>query len=283
MLALLPVFAAKVPRVPIAPGVEMPMLNFGYQKDHTAAIQIGVRGLDTALTYGDPQQKEVGKAVRDASVPRSELFVTSKIPCYPSDFQQGSPTNSTADVLHDLDMLGLGYVDLMLLHWPCDTIEGSAAAYKAMEPFLASGQAKAIGISNFNASAIEALLPLVNTKPSVNQCGFSIAGHDESTSLWGRDDITHAACRKHGIQYSAYSPLGGVTKQGTGYVLSNPTVQAVAKAQNRSAAQVAMRWVVQKGVVAVTKSDEIDHIASDLEVFDFRLTEAQMVELAAVK
>ena len=287
MLSSLLVTCASVPRVSIAPGVEMPLLNFGFQKDHAAAIKLGVRGLDTALTYGDAQQQEVGKAVRESGVARSELFVTSKIPCCPSPFTSRlcatTSPNATANVLHDLEMLGLSYVDLMLVHWPCGSFAESVATYKAIEPLVMSGQARAIGISNFNASAIEALLPLIHVKPAVNQCGFSISGHDESTSLWGRDDDTQRACVKHGITYSAYSPLGGVAKHGTGHVLKDPTVNAVAKAHNRSAAQVALRWVTQKGVVAVTSSNEIAHVESDLQTFDFTLTSSEMSELAKVQ
>ena len=185
-------------------------------------------------------------------------------------------------MLHDLGTLGLEYVDLLLLHWPCAELADTVATYKALEPFVLSGRARAIGISNFNSSAINALLPHVSVKPAVNQCGFSISGHDESSSLWGRDDATHAACRQHGIQYSAYSPLGGVTKHGTGHVLSEPTVIAVAKAHNVSAAQVALRWVVQSGVVAVTASDNLGHVASDLQVYSFALSDAEMATLARV-
>ena len=277
--------ATAVPMVPIAPGVEMPLLNFGFQKDHAAAIKLGVRGIDTALVYGDDQQREVGRAVRSAEVPRSELFVTSKIPCCPSDFYscEGVSRNATANVLHDLSVLGLAYVDLLLLHWPCVSMSDTLTTYQALEPFVASGQARAIGISNFNASAIEAMLPHVRIKPVVNQCGFSVAGHSESSSLWGRDDNTHAACIKHGIHYAAYSPLGGVAKHGTGHVLHDPTVNAIAKAHNRSAAEVALRWVVQQGVLAVTSSDNPEHIQSDLATFDFTLTAAEMAALAQVQ
>ena len=278
---------ASVPRVEVSPSVYMPLLNFGFQNDHAAAIKMGVRGLDTALTYGDSQQAEVGKAVRESGIPRSELFVTTKIPCCPAQFTSrlcpaSQSPNATANVEHDLRVLGLDYVDLMLVHWPCGDFAATVATYLQLEPFVLSGVARAIGISNFNASAIEALMPHVHVTPAVNQCGFSISGHSEATSQWGRDDATHAACVKHGITYSAYSPLGGVAKHGTGHVLNDPTVNRVAAAHNRSAAQVALRWVTQQGVVAVTSSDKLTHVASDLQSFDFNLTTAEMDELAKV-
>ena len=141
---------SSVPRVEVSPAVYMPLLNFGFQNDHAAALKMGVRGLDTALTYGDPQQTEVGKAVRESGVPRSEIFVTTKIPCCPAQFTTrlcppSQSTNVTANVEHDLKMLGLDYVDLMLVHWPCADFEATVATYLALEPFVLSGVARAIG------------------------------------------------------------------------------------------------------------------------------------------
>ena len=150
-----------------------------------------------------------------------------------------------------------------------------------MEPFARSGKIKALGISNFNASAIAKLLPRVDVKPVVDQCAFSIAGHSED--LWGRDDATKAMCEAHGITYSAYSPLGGWAKHGTGHVLNDPTVKGVATAHGTSAAAVALRWVTQQGVVAVTSSDKPAHIAGDLASFGFNLTADEAAKLAKVQ
>lgn len=184
-------------------------------------------------------------------------------------------------VAHDFDMLGLEYIDLMLIHWPCDDLEATVATYKAMEPYAKAGRIKALGISNFNASALAALLPRVDVKPSVDQCAFSIAGHTES--LWGRDDETKDFCAAHGVTYAAYSPLGGWAKHGTGHVLNDPTVKGVATKYNTSAAAVALRWVTQQGVVAVTSSDKPSHISGDLASFAFNLTAAEVETLAQVQ
>jgi len=284
---------AEVPRVEIAPGVLMPLLNFGDQKNHTAAIALGARGVDTANVYGDAQQREVGEAVRTAlraGVPRSDLFVTSKVECCPAgDFMGKLPgaavclvrKDPAKNIQHNFDVLGLDYVDLMLLHWPCDDPDDSVATYKALEPLVASGKARAIGISNFNGSALEALLPRISVKPAVNQAGYSIAGHSED--LWGRDDATRLASAKYNITFSAYSPLGGFAMGGTGHVLNDPTVNAIAAAHNSTAAAVALRWVTQQGVVAVTSSDNPDHIAGDLASFELELSDAEMARLARVK
>ena len=286
MLAL-----SAVPRIEIAPGVLMPAINFGVQNNHSLAISLGVRGLDTANVYGDKQQREVGKAVRDAvagGMSRSELFVTSKIECCPGSAFMGKGAiecllkkDPVKDLKHDFEVLGLDYVDLMLLHWPCDDFEGSVQAYKAMETIYKNGQARAIGISNFNASALASFLPRVSVKPAINQCGYSIAGHTDDQ--WGRDDATRTACEAHNITFSAYSPLGGWAKGGTSHVLGDPTVNAVATAHNTSAAAVALRWVTQQGIVAVTSSDKASHIQGDLDSFALELTTDEMSKLAQVQ
>ena len=190
--------------------------------------------------------------------------------------------NNTADQFHhDLATLKLDYVDLLLLHWPCDTVEDNIQTYQLMESYVRSGKARAIGLSNFNAAKIEELLPHVSIKPSLNQCAFSIAGH--TADEWGRDDTTVAMCKKYNITFQAYSPLGGWALGGTARVLGDPTVKAVAAAHNRSTAQVALRWVVQQGIVAVTASNEKAFDVADLALWDFSLTEKEMVTLAALK
>ena len=294
MLFVVAALCTDVPRVEIAPGVLMPLLFFGVQDNHTMAIDLGARGLDTANIYGDKQQREVGAAVRAAvaaGIPRADLFVTSKIECCPGSQFVGGKAKGAAmcllknhpakNIQHDFDVLGLDYVDLMLLHWPCDDFADSVKTYKAMEPLVASGKARAIGVSNFNASLIEALLPQVSVKPAINQCGYSIAGH--SLDQWGRDDATRQACEAHNITFSAYSPLGGWAKGGTSHVLDDPTVNAVAKAHNTSAAAVALRWVTQQGVVAVTSSDKPSHVSGDLASFDFDLSREEIDRLARVQ
>ena len=127
----------------------------------------------------------------------------------------------------------------MLLHWPCDTVEATVNTYRSLEKFALEGKAKAIGISNFNATMIDALLAAgLTVKPSVNQCGFSIGGHNKSA--YGRDFDTVNKCKEKGITYSAYSPLGGLTSVD---VLHDPRVEAVAAKHKKSTAQVALRWV----------------------------------------
>ena len=282
--------APLAPTVEIAPGVKMPMVNLGIS-NHSLWIAAGGRGIDTAFVYGDDKQVEVGDAVRASGLPRTSLFVTTKVPCCPADAwikaAGGSPgrcdqlgRNTSAQIEHDMAKLGLAYVDLLLLHWPCDTLDETLIAYRAMEAAVAAGKARAVGLSNFNASMVDQIVAAAEVKPAINQCGFSIAGH--TSGAWGRDDATAAACKRHGITFEAYSPLGGWAKGGTGRILSDPTVNAIGKAHNKSSAQVALRWVVQQGIVAVTSSNERDYDEADLSIFDFELNAQEMATLAAL-
>lgn len=282
--------APSAPTVEIAPGVAMPRVNLGIS-NHSLWLQAGGRGLDTALVYGDKAQAEVGAAVRASGLARSSLFVTTKVPCCPSAAwlkAAGLPLacvglgkNTSEQISHDMATLGLDYVDLLLLHWPCDTLDETMAAYRAMEAAFAAGKARAIGVSNFNASLVEAVVAQAKVKPALNQCAFSIAGH--SDGAWGSDDATAEACRRLGVTFEAYSPLGGWAKGGTGRILHDPTVAAIGAAHNKSSAQVALRWVVQQQVVAVTASNEAAYDEADLEIFDFELSAVEMAALSALR
>lgn len=282
---------SQAPTVEIAPGVLMPTVNLGLC-NHSFWLANGGRGLDTALVYGDPAQKETGESVRKSGVPRSEVFVTTKVPCCPSKKwmkASGTPVgscaflghNTSAQIEHDMNMLQLDQVDLLLLHWPCDTFEETMAAYSVMEDAVAEGKARAIGISNFNASMVDRIARAAKIKPAVNQCAFSVAGHTDDT--WGRDDLTVETCKKHGITFEAYSPLGGWAKGGTSKVLNDPTVKEIARVHNKSTAQVALKWVLQQDIVVVTESNNEAHEVQDLELFDWSLTDKEMSLLAAIR
>ena len=170
----------------------------------------------------------------------------------------------------------------MLLHWSCDTMEQTVAQYTQLQGLVAAGKARAIGISNFNVTAIEALLaaPGVTVAPAVNQCGYSIANHDGTKRPGlGRDDATREYCLAHDIAYEAYSPLGGLSDVD---VLGNAQVAAVAQAHGVSAAQVALRWIAQQGGLVVTAAEKAEYLAEDLDIFGFELTDAEMSTLAAI-
>ena len=176
----------------------------------------------------------------------------------------------------------MDYVDLMLLHWPCDDLVDSVATYRALEPLVASGKARAIGVSNFNAELLAALAadPRTSVTPAVNQCNHAIGNHNASHSPGsGGDDATVAYCRAHGISYSAFSPLEGLSG---GSVLKNAAVIAIGRAHNVSAAQVALRWQVQQGISVVTAASKSAYIAEDLDLWSFSLSAQEMATLSAI-
>lgn len=292
MVTVLSLSAAPDHRVTIAPGVDMPYVNLGgvssRPSNYSAFLALGGRGLDTALTYGDPTQEKVAAAIKATDVPRDEIFLTTKVPCCPRQFD-GKPLaycqkpefsgSITKDVEEDVKILGK--IDLLLLHWPCDTVEETMAAWTQLEAALDAGHTRAIGISNANASLLAEMLPKMKAKPSVNQCGHSIGAHNSSHNPeLGGDDATVAFCQENGISYSAYSPLGGLNGLD---VFKDPTVIAVAKMHSVSPAQVALRWLVQQNITIVTAADEFDYIKEDIDLFSFALTEQEMAELSALK
>ena len=157
----------------------------------------------------------------------------------------------------------------MLVHWPCSTMEETIKTYRALEAFHAAGKARAIGVSNFNVSQLRQLLAAATVPPAVNQCEFSIGNHDDDALDF---------CKAHNITYEAYSPLGGLSHVD---VLGDADVQAIARRHNKSAAQVALRWVVQQGVPFVTAAMNPTFMVEDLDLFDFELGGDEMDTLAA--
>ena len=290
---------------PIAPGVRMPFANLGgvhsFPSNYSMWLTLGGRGLDTALIYdhGDHDvQWHVGEAVRASGLERKQVFVTTKVPCCPAKgvFVQGfdadawcqkhgyyNGTQTIADsVEHDLAQLQLPFVDLLLLHWPCGTVAQTVAAYTQLEPFVRSGQARAIGVSNMNASMLDAVIKGSTIPPAVNQCGMSIGAHNRST--FGSDRTTLERCRLRGVTYQAYSPLGGLSDVD---ILHNPIVKSVAARHNVSTATVALRWVVQQAIPFVTSSTKAQYDMEDLGVVGdgsgaVQLSDAEMAMLAAV-
>jgi diketogulonate reductase-like aldo/keto reductase len=183
---------------------------------------------------------------------------------------------ANADINSTLADIGIEYADLILLHFPCARVEDTWATYKALEGALADGRARAIGISNFNATAIDDLLSAkssVTVTPAFNQCGFSVGNHGSKETLLGKDDVTRARCAALNITYGAYSPLNH------GKVMSDKTVQGVAQAHNVSSAAVSLRWLVQAGHTFTTASESEAYDIDDLSVFGFTLTDEEMTSL----
>ena len=286
-------------RAQIAPSVWMPRLNLNAYPNSSLWLREGGRGMDSALDYGDARQREMGSAAAASGVARSELFLTTKVPCCPkpSGFAQSggiwpflpmpgcedAPRNSTADVEHDLQTIGTPYVDLMLLHFTCDRWEDTMRSWRALEEAALSGKARAIGVSNFNRTDVEKLVAAARIRPAVNQAGFAI-GSPQNETL-GRDWGTIKRCRELGVSYEAYAPFGerhATAPTSRVDVLRDATVKRVAGRHNRSTAQVALRWILQHGMLVITGTPNAAHLKDDLAVFGFELSPEDMAELDAV-
>ena len=273
--------------IEIAPNVFMPYVNMGgvdsSPSNETEWLILGGRGIDTALTYGDDVQHKVAKAIKTSTVPRSEIFLTTKVPCCPlSDSRHCTSKEFNGSVASDIakDVAILGNVDLMLLHWPCDTYEQTLNAYLDLEKALTSGVTRAIGVSNFNASLLERLSKDVTVQPAVNQCGHSIGAHNSSHNpMIGGTDLTVEYCAKNGISYSAYSPLGGLNGLD---IYKNPTVVAIASKHGVDPSQVALKWLVQQKITVVTAANNAAYEKEDGDLWSFELSENEMKTLAAL-
>ncbi|MEK3734828.1 aldo/keto reductase [Paenibacillus sp. FSL M8-0334] len=246
-------------------GVRMPWLGLGVFKVEEGsevvgavrtAIMNGYRSIDTAAIYGNEQG--VGQGIREgleaAGLERNKLFVTSKV--WNSDLGYEA---TLAAYEQSLDKLGLGYLDLYLIHWP---VEGKyKEAWRALETLYKQGRVRAIGVSNFHIHHLEELMKDSTIKPMVNQVEY----HPRLTQK-----ELHAFCRAHGIQLEAWSPLM------QGHLLEQEELQELAAKYNKSVAQIILRWDLQNGVVTIPKSIREHRIIENSAVFDFELTADEM-------
>ena len=253
-------------------GVEMPMLGLGVFQtppEETraaveAALAVGYRHVDTAAAYGN--EKQVGEALVNSGVPRSEVFVETKI--WISDYGYD-------ETLHGFDKsagkLGLDQIDLLILHQalPSD-FEKTTAAYRALETLLKDGKVRAIGVSNFMVEHLTRLLDSTTVIPAVNQIEVHPYFQQRGVQEFGH---------RHGILTQAWSPIGGITfyrdSKHTS-TLEDPVILGVAKAHSKSPAQVMLRWHLQEGRSVIPKSTKPQRIAENIDVFDFELTSDEL-------
>ncbi|MBS6500115.1 MAG: aldo/keto reductase [Clostridium sp.] len=216
------------------------------------ALKAGYRHIDTAAAYKN--EEAVGEAIRESGIPREKLFITTKL------WNQDMRDHKVMEAFESsLKKLGLDYVDLYLIHWPVknEYIE----SYKVMEEIYRSGRAKAIGVSNFKTHHLQDLLDNTEIIPAVNQMEFNPQMQDY--------DILEM-CREKGIVFEAWSPLG------SGACLDDKEIIEIGKKYNKSAAQVIIRWLLQKGIVVFPKSVHEARIKENANVFDFELTNEDM-------
>lgn len=244
----------------LADGTRLPLLGLGVWQVPDGpecvdavrwALDAGYRHIDTAQAYGN--EASVGRALRESGLDRDEVFLTTK-------FFPRSPDPVRA-AQESLRRLGVDRVDLYLVHWP----EGGAAwAWPGMQEAAARGYARTIGVSNFDTAELASVSEGADRPPAVNQVLFNPLAH--------RRELL-ADCGRRGIALEAYSPLG------TGRLLSDPTVAAVAADAGLTPAQVLLRWCVQRGIPVIPKSVHRERIEQNLRVLDVELSAEAMARL----
>ena len=250
-------------------GLEIPCIGYGtykvsVDKDGVQvvkdAIEAGYRLLDTAAMYNN--EEEVGKAIIESGIPRKDIFLTSKV---------ANPDRGYDSTLRAFDrslrLLEVDYLDLYLVHWPADKARFAdwkkinSDTWRALERLLNEGRVKAIGVSNFMPEHLDALIETARDLPMVNQIEFHPGWMQPEVLEW---------CRRNNGVVEGWSPLGRTR------VLEDPLLVGIARRYGKSVAQICLRWAVQHGVVPLPKSVSPERMKSNLDIFDFSLTVADM-------
>ncbi len=243
-------------------GVEMPLLGFGVfqvtdqeecERSVIEAIQTGYRLIDTAAVYLN--EEAVGKAIKRSGVPREELFITTKL--WVQDAGYESAKNAFE---RSLQRLQLDYLDLYLIHQPYGDVHG---AWRALEELYAEGKIKAIGISNFHPDRVMDLIIHNKVVPAVNQI---------ETHPFLQQTETQKFLAENGVQIESWGPFA----EGKNNLFQNELLSTIGQKYNKSVAQVVLRWLTQRGVVAIPKSVRPERIAENFNIFDFELSQEDL-------
>ena len=247
-------------------GVKMPLEGFGvFQVPDPAqceqavldAIESGYRLIDTAAAYMN--EKAVGEAIKKCGVPREELFITTKLWVQDATYEGAKEAIQTS-----LDNLGLDYLDLYLIHQPLKDYVG---AYRAMEEAYKEGKLKAIGVCNFYPARLADLCETVEVMPAVNQVELHPFFQQENAL---------AVMKEYGVVQEAWGPFA----EGNHGIFTHPVLTKIGDKYGKSAAQVALRWNVQRGVVVIPKSVHKDRMEQNMNIWDFSLSDEDMAEIA---
>lgn len=247
-------------------GVKMPMEGFGvFQVPDQAeceqavldAIASGYRLIDTAAAYMN--EEAVGKAIAKCGVPREELFITTKLWVQDAGYEAAKRAIQTS-----LDKLGLDYLDLYLLHQPMGDYIG---AYRAMEEAYKEGKLKAIGVCNFYPARLADLCETVEVTPAVNQVELHPFFQQENAL---------ALMKEYGVILEAWGPFA----EGNHGIFTHPVLTKIGEKYGKSAAQAALRWNVQRGVVVIPKSVHKNRMEQNMDIWDFELSDEDMAEIA---
>lgn len=253
--------------VTLSNGVKMPQLGYGvYQvtKDECErcvldALKTGYRSIDTAQSYFN--EEEVGTALQKSGVPREEIFLTSKVWIEHYGYEE-----CRKSVLESMKKLKTDYIDLMLLHQPFADCYG---AWRALEELYGEGKLRAIGISNFSPDRMVDLSSFSEIRPMVNQIEIHPHNQQNAALEWNG---------KYDVQLEAWAPFG----EGRGGMFELPALREIGEKYNKTAAQVILRWHLQRGTVVIPKSTHIERMEENLNVFDFELTQEDMLKIASL-
>jgi len=257
------------PTLRLADGRDIPQFGLGVYKVEDAlaaelvegAIDAGYRHVDTAKLYFN--EKGVGAGVRASGIPREEIFVTTKVW---NDDQGYDETLRAFDA--SLELLGMDYVDLYLIHWPAAARGKYVDTWRALESLKADGRARSIGVSNFTEAHLGHLLESATEKPVINQVELH---------PFLQQNPLRAFDASHGILTEAWSPLA------RGLAVANPVLASIGEKYGKSAAQVALRWHIEQGLVVIPKSNSVARIRENSLVFDFVLDADDLAAIAALE
>jgi 2,5-diketo-D-gluconate reductase A len=255
-----------VPLVTLNSGIQIPQLGFGVFKvdpDKTGrvvrdALDVGYRHLDTATIYHN--EEGVGHAVAESGLARDDLFITTKL-------WNADQTDAQAAFEKSLGRLGTDYVDLYLIHWPTPAKDTYLQAWRSLEQILASGRAKAIGVSNFTIDHLERLIAETEIVPAVNQVELHVDFQQAELRAYASEN---------GIAIEAWGPLG------QGRINDAPELAAIAESHNRSVPQTILRWHTQIGNIVIPKSNNKERMAENFDIFDFELSAAEIATIATL-
>lgn len=246
-------------------GVEMPILGFGvYQipdleeceRVVLEAIEVGYRSIDTAQVYGN--EEAVGNAIKKSGVDRKEFFVTTKVWISNSGYEKAK-----ASIEESLKKLQTDYIDLLLIHQPFGDYYGT---YRAMEEYYKAGKLRAIGVSNFYPDRFVDIVNFVEIKPMINQV---------ETHVFNQQIIPQEIMKEYGTQIESWGPFA----EGKNNLFTNETLVEIGKKYDKTAAQVALRYLIQRDIVVIPKTVKKDRMIQNFSVFDFELSEDDMKKI----
>lgn len=254
--------------IKLSNGVEMPLLGYGVflvspdecERSVSEALKVGYRLIDTAQIYGN--EEGVGRAWRKSGLRRDELFLVTKV-----WVSNAGEEKAAASIEESLRKLDTDYIDLLLIHQQYGDIYGT---WRAMEKAYRSGKVRAIGVSNFQAGRFFEFAHYVDVKPMINQLQCNVMAQ--------QNDIV-PVLNETDTKIMAWGPLGG---QGVDGIVQNEILSAIGAKYGKTAAQVALRWLTQRGIVAIPKSVHVERMQQNFDIFDFSLTADEMTEVAAL-